>query len=113
MKVLEFYTGNKTYMFPNGEIATPERIEEDFPAVKTFKHIIETDENGEVCFAVQNFSAMKSMYGIDRSLSDNAALQAIQEIINAPDPEPGVADETRIADALEDLVVLNMPDEEV
>ena len=112
-KVLEFYTGNKTYMYPNGDIATPERLQDDFQAITTFKHVIETDENREVCFAVENFAAMKSFYNIDPSLSDNDALAAIQEIINAPDPEPGIADETRIADALEDLVVLNMPDEEV
>ena len=112
MKVLEFYNGSKTYMFPNGELATPERIEHDFPAITTFKHMIETDEAGEVCFAVQNFSAMRSLYNIDSSLNDDDALQAISEIINTPTPEQGVSDETRIADALEDLVVLNMPDEE-
>jgi hypothetical protein len=57
---------------------------------------------------------MRARYNIDPSLSDNDALQAIQTIINTPDPEPTTPeDTTRIADALEDLVVLNMPDEEV
>ena len=112
MKVLEFYTGNKTYMYPNGELATPERVLADFPAILQFKHCIETDENGQVFMAIENFSAMRTMYNIDPSLSDEAALVAIQEIMNTS-PEPTVSDETRIADALEDLVVLNMPDEEV
>ena len=53
MKKLEKYTGNKTYMFPNGSIATPERMLEAFESVLTFTHIIETDDAGEVCFAVQ------------------------------------------------------------
>lgn len=111
MRILEFYTGNKTYMYPNGELATPQRIQQDFPAVTVFKHCIETDEVGQVCFAVENFAALRSAYNIDSSLSDNDALLAIQEIINT-NPEQEIADETRIADALEDLVVLNLPDEE-
>lgn len=111
MKVLEFYDGTKTYMYPNMKLATPEVVLADFPAILTFKHVIETDENGQVLFAVENFSAMRSRYNIDKTLDDDEALEAIQEIINA-EPEPVLDDNTRIADALEDLVVLNMPDEE-
>ena len=111
MKVLEFYDGTKTYMYPNMKLATPEVVLADFPAILTFKHVIETDENGQVLFAVENFSAMRSRYNTDKTLGDDEALEAIQEIINA-EPEPVLDDNTRIADALEDLVVLNMPDEE-
>jgi hypothetical protein len=111
MKVLEFYDGTKTYMYPNMKLATPEVVLADFPAILTFKHVIETDENGQVLFAVENFSAMRSRYNIDKTLGDDEALAAIQEIINT-EPEPVLDNDTRIADALEDLVVLNMPDEE-
>ncbi len=111
MKVLEFYDGTKTYMYPNMKLATPEVVLADFPAILTFKHVIETDEAGQVLFAVENFAAMKSRYNIDKTLGDDEALAAIQEIINT-EPEPVLDDNTRIADALEDLVVLNMPDEE-
>ena len=111
MKILEFYDGTKTYMYPNMKLATPEVVLADFPAILAFKHVIETDENGQVLFAVENFSAMRSRYNIDKNLTDDEALEAIQEIINT-EPEPVLDDNTRIADALEDLVVLNMPDEE-
>lgn len=110
---LIFADDAQTMMYPNGEIATKERMEADFPAITAFKHVIETDENNQVCFAVQNFAAMRSSYNIDERLSDNEALQMIQDILNAPEPAPEPTDQTRIADALEDLVVLNMPDEEV
>ena len=30
---LELFDGTKTYMFPNGDIATPEKIRQQFPAV--------------------------------------------------------------------------------
>lgn len=112
MKVLEFYDGTKTYMYPNMKLATPEVVLADFPAILAFKHVIETDENGQVLFAVENFSAMRSRYNIDTTLTDEEALAEIQSLINA-EPEPVLDDNTRIADALEDLVVLNMPDEEV
>ena len=111
MRVLEFYTGEKTYMFPNSEIATPERVLQDFPAILTFKHVIETDEAGEVCFAVENFSAMRSRYNIDPSLNDDDALEALQTILNEeavymPSPEE------RIASALEFQNMMALPDEE-
>ncbi len=100
-------------MYPNMKLATPEVVLADFPAILAFKHVIETDENGQVLFAVENFSAMRSRYNIDSALNDDEALAAIQEILNtAPEVEEVYDDTTRIADALEDLVVLNMPDEE-
>ena len=113
MKVLEFYTGEKTYMYPNMKLATPEVVLADFPAILTFKHVIETDEGGQVLFAVENFSAMRTRYEIDSSKGDDEALAEIQEIMNAdPVVEPVYDDTTRIADALEDLVTLQLPDEE-
>lgn len=113
MRKLEFYDGTKTYMYPNMKVATPETLLADYPALAVFKHAIETDENGQVCFAIENFSAMRSRHGIGSELSDEEALTAIEEILNNPVEVTTIADETRIADALEDLVVLNMPDEEV
>jgi len=113
MKILEFYDGTKTYMYPNMKLATPEVVLADFPAILAFKHVVETDENGQVLFAVENFSAMRTRFNIDSELSDDDALTAIQNIMNTESaPEPVYDDTTRIADALEDLVVLNMPDEE-
>jgi hypothetical protein len=111
MKVLEFYDGTKTYMYPNMKLATPEVMQRDYPAILAFRHVIETDEAGQVCFGIENFSAMRSRYNIDPTLGENEALATIQELINT-EPEPVIDDNTRIADALEDLVVLNMPDEE-
>ena len=110
MKILEKYDGSKTYMFPNGSLATPEIMKAKFPAVMAFAHVIETDEGGEVCFAVENLSALKSIYNIDRSLSENDAISAIQEIINAPVLENTTSvssAEERIASALEAINARN------
>lgn len=112
MKIIEKYTGGKTYMFPNGALATPEAMLAQFPAVLTFTHIIETDETGEVAFAVQNLSAMRSLYGIDSSLSEAEAIAAIQEIVNT-EPEVGMTPtpDERIAAALEYQVMASLPDQ--
>lgn len=100
-KKIEKYTGEKTYMFPNGAIATKEAVLKQFPAALTFVHYVETDENGEVMWAFQNLSAMRTMYEIDSSLSEEEALRKIEEIINTPPPEPEPSAEERMAAAME------------
>lgn len=112
MKKIIKYDGTKTFMYPNGAIATKERVLQDFPAALTFTHIIETDEHEEVCFAVQNLSAMRGVYGIDSTLTEAEAIVAIQEVVNAvPEVEPSA--EERIASALEFQNMMTLPDEEV
>lgn len=105
---IEKYNGSKTYMFPNGDLATPDVVKEKFPAVSTFTHIVETDEAGQVMFAIQNLAAIKSQMGIDSNLSDAESIKQIEDIRNAPAPEPEVTAEERIAAALEFQNVLNM-----
>ena len=112
MKKIIKYTGDKIFMFPNGHLATKERVLQEFPAALTFTHIIETDEHEEVCFAVQNLSAMRGVYGIDSTLTEAEAIAAIQEVVNAvPEVEPSA--EERIASALEFQNMMTLPDEEV
>lgn len=102
MKKLEKYLGNKTYMFPIGTLATPEIMEEQYPAIKVFTHVIETDEAGQVCFAIQNLSALRSMYNIDSSLTEDEAIAKIEEIINT-EPKQVESAEERSARALEEM----------
>ena len=105
---IEKYTGEKTYMFPNGALATPEVIKNEFSAVETFPHIVETDEAGQVCFAIQNLAAIRSQMGIDSSLSEGEAIAKIEELRNAPEPEPEPDANERIAAALEYQNLLSM-----
>ena len=112
MFVVEKYTGEKTYMAPNGRIYDKESVLKDFPAALTFSHIATTDENGEVLFALQNLSAMRSQYGIDKSLTESEAIVAIQDILNTPQPEnTDPTAEERIAAALEYQVMSSLPDD--
>lgn len=110
MIYVEKYTGNKTYMFPNGKLATPEVMITQFPAITTFGHIIETDTSGEVCYAVENLSAMRALHGIDAALSEADAIAAIQNALNMPPPTPEPTAEERIAAALEFQVISTLPD---
>ena len=88
-------------MFPNGAIATKEAVLKQFPAALSFVHFVETDENGEIMWAFQNLSAMRTMYEIDSSLSEEEALAKIEEIINTPPAEPEPSAEERMAAAME------------
>ena len=112
MKKIIKYTGDKTYMFPNGALATKEAVLEHFPAALSFVHVVETDENEEVMWALQNLSAMRSQMGIDSSLTEDEAIVAIEEIINNPPVvETEATAEERIAAALEYQVMASLPDE--
>lgn len=101
MRKYEKYLGNKTYMYPNGTMATPEIMIVKYPAVAYFSHIIETDEAGEVCFAVQNLSVMRHFYGIDNSLSEDEAIVQMEVLLNTPPVIPEPSPEERIASAME------------
>lgn len=113
MKKIIKYTGDKTFMFPNGAIATKEEVLIQFPAALMFTHVVETDEAEEVMWALENLSALRTQFGIDSSLTEEEAIATIQEIINTPEPENTEATaEERIAAALEYQVMASLPDEE-
>ena len=112
MKKIIKYTGEKTFMFPNGALATKEAVLAEFPAALTFTHVVETDENEEVMWALQNLSALRSQMGIDSSLTEEEAIAAIQEIINTePEVSTEATAEERIAAALEYQVMASLPDD--
>lgn len=112
MKKLEIYLGTKTYMFPTGKIASPEVMKASYPAVAVFPHVIETDEAGQVCYAITPFATLKARYGIDSSLTDEEAIAEIEEILNTPPEEQEVepTPEERIASALEFQNLMSMTD---
>lgn len=97
-KVLR-YDNETTYMFPSGEIATPEVIRSKFPAIEYFEHIMVI--SGNVCQSIQELASMRDFYAVDDNLTNEEAIQIIQDIINAPQPEPEPTAEERIASALE------------
>ena len=102
MHILKIYD-EKTRMYPSGKVATKDTVYADYPAVKVFTHVIETDENDEVIYAINNLSALRTSYNIDKSLSEQEAVQAIHDIMNTPrepvEVEPTA--EERIAASLE------------
>lgn len=108
MRKLVIYDGTKTYMYPSGALATPERVLQDSPAILTFPHVIETDEAEQVLGAVDNLSARRSREGIDSSLSNEEAVAVLQDKLNAPPPipEPSAEDVQASLSALSELEAL-------
>lgn len=111
MVYAEKYNKEKTYFFQDGHYATYEELRAIFPAIDDLVWIVFTDYTGNIIISFEPLALKRTELDIDTSLTDDEAIVAIVEKMNAPDEE--VSDQTRMADALEDLVVLNMPDEEV
>lgn len=108
----ELYNPKKIYITPSGAIADSEWVYNNYPASKSFKYIVGTDEAGETMFEFQSFQSLKSLNNIPISLSDEEAILQMEAIRNAP-PE---VDETptaeeRIAAAMEFQNMMSIPDE--
>lgn len=102
LRKFEFYNSEKTYLFPNLELATPERIQMEFSAVNNFKCVVETDEEGQIFYASYLFTDIRDRLGVERGLSDEETLIKMAEKINTPpviNSEPTA--EERIASAME------------
>lgn len=109
---IEKYNKDKTYIFQNGQIANYDRIKNLYPGIDDITYIITTDYTRTIIISIDPLNLKRTELNIDINLNED---QAIEKIIEILDKEDGftIDDTTRIADALEDLVVLNMPDEEV
>lgn len=106
---------NKTdnVITPIGEVLTPEQWIERYPMAQILDIIIGGSAiNGSVCMEYTSTIDMYRQMGCDFSgcVSQQDHLDAIEAFEDARNQNTGVSDQTRIADALEDLVVLGMPD---
>jgi hypothetical protein len=101
---------------PIGEVLTPEQWISRYPMANVLDIVIGGGAiNGAYCMEYTSFKEMYEKEGCDFSqcVTKQDCLDAIEAFEDARNNQPiGVTDETRIADALEDLVVLSMPDVE-
>ena len=110
MKYFNLYDKEKTYIFPNGMPANEGTLISNYPLIGQIPFVLETDKTNHIIFSISLLELLRIKYNINEELTDEEAVEEIQTLVNK---EEEISDETRIADALEDLVVLNMPDEEV
>ena len=104
MKKIIVYDKKTTYMYPNGKVATPEKVLSDYPACEYFTHVIETNESKEVIYGFYSLSGLRSHHGIDKNLSEEEAIEKIEEIINTPkEVSTELTTEERTAQALEEI----------
>lgn len=114
-KKYQIWNRTDNIITPIGEVLSPEQWMERYPMARSLDIVIGGGTiNGACCM---EYTSFKDMYEKIIDFSDcktpQECLDKIEEYEdNPPAPEPVISDETRIADALEDLVVLNMPDVE-
>lgn len=111
MVYIEKYDKEKIYYFQNGSVADYDRVKAIYPGVDNLTYIVHTDYTGDIIILMELLNLKRTELNIDESLTEEEAIEEILEILNEENVDTD--DTTRIADALEDLVVLNMPDEEV
>ena len=101
---------------PIGEVLTPEQWLDRYPMGNVVDLVVAGGViNGACCMEYTSFKDNYVRQGCDFSECTTQqevldAIEAFEDEMNAP--VDVITDETRIADALEDLVVLQMPDAE-
>jgi hypothetical protein len=106
---------NKTdrVITPIGEVLTPEQWIERYPMGEFLDLVVGGGTiNGAYCMEYTSFKDMYEREGCDFSgcVTQQDCLDAIEAFEDERNSTVVYNDQTRIADALEDLVVLNMPD---
>ena len=118
MAAKRYQIWNKTdvVITPSGEVFTPEQWLDRYPMGRVLDLVIAGGAiNGAFCGEYTSMIDMYERYGCDFSgcVTQQDHLDAIEAFEDERNtPVETVSEETRIADALEDLVVLNMPDVE-
>lgn len=79
---LDKWDGTKSYMLISGEPLSAERIKEDHPYGLMSTHVIETDENSIFMFNFWNLNAMRFLYEISGTLTEDEAITEIIYKIN-------------------------------
>ena len=114
----KYQVWNKTdnVITPVGEVLSPEDWLNRYPMGRILDLVIGGGTiNGSFCGEYTSMIDMYEKMGCDFTgcTTQQEHLDAIEAFEDAQNQPGGyVSDETRIADALEDLVVLNMPDAE-
>ena len=106
---------NKTddVITPIGEVLTPEQWIERYPMARILDIVVGGGTiNGAFCMEYTSFKEMYEKQGCDFSGCETKqdCLDAIEAFEDERNNVQIYDDQTRIADALEDLVVLQMPD---
>lgn len=110
----KIYDNKSDVITPVGETLTAEQWLNRYPWARMAKMIVGGGViNGSVALVFDDYVDMMRKAGCDFSncTTDEEYLAAIENFEDNPPVSTAVDDQTRIADALEDLVVMNMPDE--
>ena len=113
----KIYDNESNVFTPSGEMFTAEQWLERYPWGKVAKMVVGGGViNGSVAFVYDDFVDMMKKAGCDFTgcTTDEEVLAKIEEFEDAArTASTGISDQTRIADALEDMVALSLPDTDV
>lgn len=109
---LKKYDKSKVYAAPSGAIMNFSSVEKDFPAVRSFTFVVQTDAYDETMWGMFSLSSLRTKYGVNTANEDDAIAE-IESAMNdeisqqeAASKEPTA--EERIAAMLEYQALQNM-----
>ena len=111
----KIYDNSSDVITPVGEVLTAEQWLDRYPWGRFAKMIVGGGIiNGSVALVFDDEVERYRKAGCDFSscTTDEDYLAAMEAFEDAPSADTGVSDQTRIADALEDMVALSLPDAE-
>ena len=111
----KIYDNSSDVITPVGEVLTAEQWLDRYPWGRFAKMIVGGGViNGSVALIFDEAVERCRRAGWDFSgcTTDEDYLAAMEAFEDAPPADTGVSDQTRIADALEDMVALSLPDAE-
>lgn len=91
-------------IYPNGTRSEASQVFKDYPITQyatTVLGVTAEVPDGIMAGSIDSLEMLRNIHNIDPSLSDDQAVQAIQDIQNTPPPVPASTPEDRIAAALE------------
>lgn len=113
MSKYQVWNKSDNVITPSGEIFTPDQWLQRYPMGAIVDLVIGGGViNGAYCMEYTSFVEMNRKAGVDFTGCETQQdhLDAIEAFEDREQGMVYITDETRIADALEDLVVLSMPD---
>lgn len=74
------YDVEKEYIYPTGEIASPQQIKKKYSGVEKYTFVIQTDSSETMLYSMEPLVKLRSYYDIDFEISDDEAIKKINEL---------------------------------
>ena len=80
---LKKYEPKTTYMSPANTVLDAARVKANYPATQYFTFVVQTNKTGEIMYGLYNLASMRDRYDISDDLTEDEAITALEQAMNA------------------------------